>query len=76
MEKIYQAIEYTATDSSKQASPEDAFFQGQVKIRSGVSKLDIFEEQEKPALTFEKIQEIAGDEPCEESLEELLATLD
>ena len=76
LERIYQTIEHTERDSDKQVNLEDAFFQGQIKIRSGVSKSEIFEEQEKPALTFEEVQEIAGYEPCEESLEELLATLD
>ena len=76
LERIYQTIEHTEWESDKQVNLKDAFLQGQIIIRSGVSKSEIFEEQEKPALTFEKVQEIAGYEPCEESLEELLATLD
>ena len=76
LQRIYQAIEHTEMDPGKQANLKDTFNLGQVKIRSGVSKSDIFEEQEKPYLTFEEVQDIAGYEPPEESLEDLLATLD
>lgn len=52
------------------------FLLGQVEIRSGVAKDQIFEEQGKKNITFEEVQDLMTDEPCEESLEDLLATLD
>jgi len=73
---IYQTIKSSEDRLKSMESTDDKFLSGQVEIRSGISKDQVFAEQGKQSMTFEEVQELMTDEPCEESLEELLATLD
>ena len=62
--------------SSPQDAAVDKFELGKVDIRNGVTKDQIFEEQGNKSITFQEVQELMTDEPWEQSLDELLATLD
>ncbi len=73
---IYQTIKSSEDQLKSMESTDDKFLSGQVEIRSGISKDQVFAEQGKQSMTFKEVQELMTDEPCEESLEELLATLD
>lgn len=73
---IYQTIKLSEGQLESREPADDKFLSGQVEIRSGVSKDQVFEDQEKKSITFKEVQALMTDEPCEESLEELLATLD
>lgn len=73
---IYQTIKSSGDQLESMEFSDDKFLSGQVEIRSGISKDQVFEEQDKKSITFKEVQELMTDEPCEESLEELLATLD
>jgi hypothetical protein len=73
---IYQTIKSSEDQQKSMESTDDKFLSGQVEIRSDISKDQVFEEQDKKSITFKEVQELMTDAPCEESLEELLATLD
>lgn len=62
--------------SSPQENPVDKFELGKVDIRKGVTKDQIFEEQGNKSITFQEVQELMTDDPWEQSIDELLATLD
>lgn len=76
LKTIYRTIKLSEDLTREEVFNEDKFLLGQVEIRSGVEKDQIFEEQGKKTITFKEIQDLMTDEPCEESLEDLLATLD
>lgn len=71
---IHQTIESIETEADKKFT--DKFEWGKTEVKKGWSKSDVFEEQAKSPVTFAEVQSILGEEPCEESLEELLASLD
>lgn len=62
--------------SSPQEDTADKFELGKVDIRKEVTKDQIFEEQGNKSITFQEVQELMTDEPWEQSIDELLATLD
>jgi len=79
LKSIYSVVKSeleTTKISSPQENPVDKFELGKVDIRKGVTKDQIFEEQGNKSITFQEVQELMTDEPWEQSIDELLATLD
>jgi 3,4-dihydroxy-2-butanone 4-phosphate synthase len=76
---IYSVVQ-SELDTPRISSPQeitvDKFELGKVDIRKGVTKDQIFEEQGNKSMTFQEVQELMTDEPWEQSIDELLATLD
>lgn len=74
---IYQTAVSMEKQSPESTENEDPFLKGQVQVRIGVNKDQVFEEQGNKAINFQELQEIVADsEPWEISLEEMLAQLD
>ncbi len=77
LQTVYRALQSGTQPTTRAQDPGvDKFLLGQVDIRHGVSKEQIFVEQGQPPITFQEVQSLMTDEPWEQELEELLANLD
>lgn len=77
LQTVYRTLQAETQSAARVQDPGvDKFLLGQVDIRQGVSKEQIFIEQGQPPVTFQEVQTLMTDEPWEQELEELLANLD
>lgn len=76
LKSLYALVQSQLKATTIPESVVDRFELGRVEIRNGVTKDQIFAEQGKQSITFQEVQTIMGNEPCEQSLDELLAALD
>lgn len=77
LRSIYQTVVSMQEKSPESTETEDPFLKGQVQVRIGVTKDQVFEEQGNKVINFQELQEIVADsEPWEIPLEEMLDQLD
>lgn len=76
LQTLYALAKFELTDTKPENKVvKNVFEAGKIEIRSGVSKEQIFKEQGNRSISFSEVKEIMTDETWEQSLEELLATL-
>ncbi len=76
LQAIYTTVQLALENTTPSPQEMDKFHLGKINIRKAISKEQIFEEQGNQSITFKEVQTLMTDEPWEQSLEGLLATLD
>ena len=75
LKSIYSVVQTELEESTIQEDIIDAFEIGKIGIRKEITKNQIFEEQGKQSISFNEVQNLMTNEPWEQTLEELLDTL-